>query len=248
MEKRNKVLYSLLVVAACLVVGIGAMNYSVSRNISKAGGSNQPKVEVSKEEVKTEPSGEFGALPGSESSGDFIFRGQVLSGWAVNQAIAVSPTTTKNVYNDGRDRVDSVAQYTNTTGKTLVCSRLQLPIISSTGTWTYSYGVGTTTKIANSPSWTNTTTATLIASTTAANTSSVFADNFNLFTSVGNPGSYFTRSNYGVPTTSEFTLTNGTSIIAWIKTINATSSDSFVKNSGHRLTGSLQVDCRSVSY
>lgn len=244
----KKVLYPAVALVFLLLVGF----FMVDK--AKTGGDG---VVVKKPAVSVEqPSGklqvynkdaDLGALPGSESSGDFIFTGQVLAGFAVNQPIAVRPTSTLNVYG-GRDLREVVARWTNTTGKTLLCTNAIMPIYTSSDTWTYSYGMGTTTKIALSPSWTNTTTATIIASTTAAAATDVIADNFNLFTARGNPGSYFTRSNYGVPTSTEFTLLNGVSIVGWIKTIDATSTDSFVKNSGHRLTGSLQADCHPISY
>lgn len=241
MKKRNSILLFSVLVLVVLMVGVG---YKVTRNSALAGGDGGSQ--QTQKPTATKPV--LGALPGNESSGDFIFTGQVLAGLAVNQPIAVTPTSTLNVFTGGRDRSDTVARWTNTTGKTLICSRAAMPIISSTGTWTYSMGVGTTTRSTDGTSWSNTTTATLIASTTMANTASVFSLNSNLFTTNGNAGSYFTKSNYGTPTTTEFVLTNGTSIVGWIKTIDATSTDSFVKNDGHRLTGSLQVDCRPVRY
>lgn len=242
MKKRNSILLVSVLVLVVLMVGVG---YKVTRNNALAGGDGGSQ--QTQKSKATKPL--FGALPGNESGEDFILRGQVLAGLGVNQPIAVNATSSLNVYlENGRDRVDSVARWTNTTGKTLICSDAQMPIFSASGTWTYSMGVGTTTRSTDGTSWTNTTTATLVASTTMANTSSVFANNFNLFTTNGNAGSYFTKGLYGTPTTTEFTLKNGTSIVGWIKTINATSSDGFVKNDGNKLTGSLQVDCRPVSY
>lgn len=245
----KKILYPAAGLVILLVVG-----FMMADNAKTGGDSTvtkKPAVSVEQPSGKLElykKDADLGALPGSESSGDFIFTGQVLAGFAINQPIVVTPTSTLNVFTGGRDRSDIVAKWTNTTGKNLICSRPSMPIFTSTDTWTFSYGMGTTTKIAASPSWNNTTTATLIASTTATNASDIVADNFNLFTALGNAGSYFTKDTYGKPTTTDFLLTNGTSIVSWIKTINATSSDSFVKNSGHRLTGSMQVDCRPVSY
>lgn len=188
----------------------------------------------------------LGAMPGPDVYQEMFFHEQVLSDFAVSQPIAVPATTTKNVIANGRDLTAVVAKYTNTTGKTIVCEGVRLPIITSSDTWTFSYGVGTTTLIADSPSWTNTTTATLIASTTATAANDVTADRFAYFTSEGQPGTYFTASDKGSSTA--FVLENGVSIVAYIHTIDATSSDSFEKKDGHKLTGSLQANCHYIDY
>jgi len=191
----------------------------------------------------------LGAFPGPDVYVDTFFHSQLLSAFAVSQPIAVPPTTTLNVVTNGRDLTAVVAKYTNTTGKKLICDKVSLPILTSSDTWTFSYGVGTTTKITASPSWTNTTSATLIASTTAANTSDVTADRFELFTNEGNYGTYYTvGANPLRPTTTAFVLDDGVSIVAYIHTIDATSSDSFHKTDGHKLTGSLQVNCHFFDY
>lgn len=242
MKKRNSILLAGVLVLVVLMVGVG---YKVTRNNALAGGDGGSQ--QTQKPTATKPV--LGALPGNESSQDFQLTGQVLAGFAVNQPIAVNATSTLNTYlENGRDRVDTIARWTNTTGKNLVCSRAAMPIIASSDSWTFSYGVGTTTRSTDGTSWTNTTTATLVASTTAANTTDVFANNFNLFTTNGNAGSYFTKGLYGTPTTTEFVIANGVSIVGWLKTINATSSESFRLDNGHELRGSLQVDCRPVSY
>jgi len=244
--KNNGVFYVVIALIAILAVGTGIYAYSVSNNVNVEGDYNYYESEAQSVEA---PDIEFGAFPGGDIYQDVIFHQQML-GIGVNQPIGVPPTSTSNVAEEDatRDLRASVAYWTNTTGKTLICDNVRLPILTGTGTWTFSYGVGTTTKISSSPSWTNTTTETLIASTTAANTFDVDANLFNDMTNWGNPGSYYTVGSDGAPTTTEFNLTNGTSIVAWFKTIDATSTDSFVKGSGHNLTGSLLANCYPARY
>jgi hypothetical protein len=53
---------------------------------------------------------------------------------------------------------------------------------------------------------------------------------------MGNPGSYFTSA--GTKTT-KFVLRNGETLVWWIKTFNATSSNSFIAGEGNKFTGKL---------
>jgi len=190
----------------------------------------------------------LGAFPGPDVYTDTFFHNQLLSAFAVSKPIVIRPTTTKNVVSNGRDLTEVVAYYTNTTGKKLVCEGVRLPILTSSDSWTFSYGVGTTTLIAASPSWTNTTTETLVASTTATAASDVTADRFDLFTIEGNSGTNFTKGEHNRVSSTAFVLDAGTSIVGYIHTIDATSSDSFDKKDGHKLTGSLQVNCHYFDY
>ena len=191
---------------------------------------------------------QLGASSGPEVYNNMFFYDQVLAGFAVNQPFNIPATSTLNVYTGGRDLRASIASYTNTTGRKLECDLVRNAILTSSDTWIFSYGVGTTTKVDAGPSWANTTTATLIASTTATNVTDGTANNWNLFTNEGNAGSFYTKNNYGSPTTTAFVLDNGVSIVAYIKTIDATSSDSFVRNDGNKLTGALQANCHFFNY
>jgi hypothetical protein len=243
--RKNNGIKFYVVISLVLVLGVVGL-------VRAYNGLTAPKVVVEGNYIESQQpvaEGEtLGAFPGNEVYGDMFFYNQLLGGFAVDQIFAIPATTTLNVVANGRDLTDVVASYTNTTGKKLECDLTRFALLTSSDTFTFSYGVGTTTLIASSPSWTNTTTATIIASTTAANTLDVTANGFGYFTNEGNWGSNYTVNDNRTPSTTAFVLDNQTSIVAWVHTIDATSSLSFTRKDGNKITGALQSSCHFFNY
>jgi len=168
----------------------------------------------------------------------------VTSYYPIRVAVDYVASTTLNLSADDGNPLDAIAEYTNS-GAEKICTVGIYDAYTGTGTWTYSYGMGTTTATTGG-SWTNTTTATLIASTTAANTFDYDLSSYGYMTTDGNPGSYYTINPVGgKASTTAFVLNNGESVILWYKPITATSSDSFVAGDGHNATGYMLLNCRA---
>ena len=156
----------------------------------------------------------------------------------VSPDIARRASSTLNVASTGDDAVDALAFIY--ASQDLICDETWLDVKTAVGTGSvgFAFRVGTTTKTAGG-SWTNTSTATIIASSTVANT---FTSENGGMNSLSNRGLNLLGSGYitTTGTSTLFLLKAGEYLVANYNTINATSSGTFAESN---LAGTFHSNC-----
>jgi len=183
------------------------------------------------------------------SSGSFDYS-SVTTTPSVKTYFDINPDVTFRATSTIRGETDAaieIASYINT-GNDLICNLIYLDQATANVSVTADYRAGTTTCIVAGTncgddglvSWTNTSTDTLLASTTAITT---FTTEINRF--VDEPGSYFDvgGTGSGVATSSNFLLKHSEAIV-WSWNNNATSSDSTSASGGFTGVANVGANCR----
>jgi hypothetical protein len=242
--KRNSngifyVVISLFAVFSILFSGISILYaYAATQSINVAGDYNYYEAEGQPIQP-TEEDINLGAISGNEVYQPMQFHDTVLLSPGIREPLTLRPTTTRNLYSGTLSR-DSIATYTNSTGKNLLCDIRTLlvyfddPLTELTG----SLAVGTTT-FTTGGSLTATRTVTLMASTTIEATEE-FSNAPLQFQAESRLGSYFRINDYGNSSTTLFLLKNSESLVANMDIYGASSTEDY---DTHGMDGNLSVTC-----
>lgn len=226
--KKNK--YSILAVAiglALLVGGIGVVKADVSfwdKVAQYVGMSIADRVDIPDMNIEEI---EFGAFPGPDVYQKMYFHDGFVGNATFHQELNWSGGTTTP--SGGESLVLVPAAIRNDSNENLICNNVWLDIATERGMWSGLLAVGTTTETGD-VTYTNTSTATLIASTDFATTTSDILSKED--DEGGNTDEFWTWA------AGEYIIVSDTFTLG-----NATSSDSFLASGGFTGDGTLYVNC-----
>jgi len=180
----------------------------------------------------TEPDVNLGGFPGPDIYQPMQFHDTVVLSPSIRKQLSFKPTSSLNLF-EGHSR-DAMASYGNFSGKDLYCDRVSIDLTSAFGDLTSSFSVGTTTLVGLS--WTNTTTATLMASTSVAKADYTESLIVGTLSKSITPGS---NGGANIP----FLIKHGEYVVANATFYNATRSEDFLSSYGMNAAGYLNANC-----